>query len=295
LAFICFAAEFMAQAAPPLITGKSSSKRAEWISALVLGLLVVYLYRPTLENLVIEWWHDPNSGHGFLVPFFSGFIVWNNRARLALLPAKPSWAGLAVVIFSLAMLVAGILGAELFLARTSLFFLLAGLVILFSGWNHFRALLFPWACLFLMVPIPNIVFNQVTLPLQLLASHLGSFVLSLLGVPVLREGNIIRLPAMSMEVAEACSGIRSLMSLVTLAVLYGYFTEPMLLRRVMLALAAIPIAVVCNGLRIVGTGLLIQYGSADMAEGFFHVFSGWLIFVVSLALLWVLHQAIRRW
>ncbi|HXW89079.1 MAG TPA: exosortase A [Terriglobales bacterium] len=283
----------MAQAAPPLMTVPTSGKREWSIAVLTLGPLIVYVYGPTLIALISQWWLDPDFGHGLLVPLFSGFLVWNNRARLALLPLKPSWAGLGVVLLSLAMLVVGNLGAELFLARTSLVFLLAGLVILFCGWNSFRALLFPWAFLFLMVPIPKLVLNHVTLPLQSLASQLATSLLSLLGVPVLRAGNIIQLPDMRLEVAEACSGIRSLMSLVTLAIIYGYFTESRLLPRVLLALAAIPIAVVANGLRIVGTGLLANYGHAELARGFLHSFSGWLIFVVSLLILWALHTAVR--
>lgn len=255
--------------------------------------MVLYVYGPTLLGLVRQWWHDPNFGHGSLVPLFSAFVVWHRRARLALLPVKPSWAGLAVVIFSLAMLVAGVLGAELFLARSSFVFLLAGLVILFCGWNYFREVLFAWGCLFLMVPIPTIVFSQITLPLQLLASKLASHALELLGVPVLRNGNIIHLANLSLEVAEACSGIRSLISLVTLAVIYGYFTEARVVVRGVLAIAAIPIAVTANALRIVGTGLLVEYGNQALAEGFFHLFSGWLIFVMSLVLLWALHKAIQ--
>ncbi len=283
----------MAQAAPPVMTVPASSKR-KWSTVLALAPLILYLYGPTLIGLVRQWWLDSDCGHGFLVPVFSGFLVWNNRARLALLPSKPSWAGLGVVIFSLAMLVAGDWGAELFLARTSFVVLLAGLVILFAGFDWLRALLFPWALLFLMVPIPKIVLNTVTLPLQSLASQLASSLLSLLGVPVLREGNIIHLTEMALEVAEACSGIRSLMSLVTLAIMYGYFAESRLLPRVLLALAAVPIAVAANGLRIVGAGLLVFYGNAELAQGFFHSFSGWLIFVVSLGMLWASHRIVRR-
>jgi exosortase len=122
--------------------------------------------------------------------------------------------------------------------------------------------------------------------------------LSLSGVPVLREGNVIQLPVMSLEVVKACSGIRSLMSLGTLAIIYGYFLEPRVGRRVLLALSAIPIAVVANGLRVMGTGLLGQYWSPEKAEGFFHSFSGWVIFVLSLLLLFGVHGAMRlvdRW
>jgi len=283
----------MAQAAPPMVTAKNVSRYAWWIPA-SLAPLVLYVYGPTFAGLFRQWLNDPNFGHGSLVPLFSAFVIWKRRRLLACLPPKPSWVGLAVVIFSLVMLVAGVLGAELFLARSSFIFLLAGLVILFCGWEYFRALLFPWGCLFLMVPIPSIVFSQITLPLQLLASKLAGYALALLGVPVLRSGNIITLPAMSLEVAEACSGIRSLMSLITLAVIYGYFTESRLLLRGLLVVAAIPIAVAANGLRIVGTGLLVHYGNERLAEGFFHLFSGWLVFLMSLVMLWASDKAMRE-
>ncbi len=170
---------------------------------------------------------------------------------------------------------------------------LAGLIILFMGWNLFRAVLFPWAFLQLMIPIPAIVFNQITFPLQLLASQVAAAVLPLLGVPVLREGNVINLPAMPLEVAEACSGIRSLMSLVTLAIIYGYLMEKRLWVRWLLAFAAIPITVVANDVRIVGTGLLVQYWDPAAAEGYFHASWGWIIFVVSLVMLYAFHQLVR--
>src|SRR5215475_8400040 len=191
------------------------------------------------------------------------------------------------------MLILGVLGAELFLSRFSLLLLATGLVIFFLGWEFFRALLFPLAFLILMIPIPTILFNQITFPLQILASKLAAWFLPLLGVPVLREGNIINLPAMPLEVADACSGIRSLMTLTTLAIMYGYLLETRVWLRVVLALASIPIAVAANGFRIFGTGLLVQYWDPDKAEGFFHEFSGWLIFVVSLLLLFGVHWCIK--
>ena len=195
-----------------------------------------------------------------------------------------------ITALGLLVLVVGVLGAELFLSRFSLLVVIAGLVIFFRGWEFFRAILFPWALLLLMIPIPAIIFNQITFPLQILASKAAAFALPLAGVPVLREGNVINLPAMPLEVAQACSGIRSLLSLGTLAIIYGYLMESRNSVRTLLALASIPIAVVANSLRIIGTGLLVQYWDPDKAEGFFHAFSGWLIFVVSLGMLFLLHH-----
>jgi exosortase len=263
-----------------------------WQPALLLGLLI-YLYSPTLSRLVAQWWRDPNFSHGFFVPLFAGFVVWHERGRWATLKLCPSWSGLFLLLGGLCLLVVGQLGAEIFLSRFSLLVVLAGLIVLFLGWNFFRAVLFPWAFLILMIPIPTIVFTQITFPLQLLASRLASGVLPGLGVPVLREGNVIVLPAMALEVADACSGIRSLMSLATLAVIYGYLTERNIFLRVVLALASLPIAVAANSLRVVGTGLLVQYWDPDKAQGFFHEFQGWLMFVAALGMLYLLHQFIR--
>lgn len=263
-----------------------------WQGALIAGLLL-WIYSPTLAHLVAQWWNDPNFSHGFFVPLFSAFVIWQEWPRIKLVSRGPSWWGLLILALGLCVLIVGQMGAEIFLSRISSLIVLAGLIILFLGWSLFRALLFPWAFLILMIPIPAIVFNQLTFPLQLLASKVASTTLPWMGVPVLREGNVIVLPAMALEVAEACSGIRSLMSLMTLAIIYGYLMERKVSVRVWLALASIPIAVAANSFRIVGTGLLVQYWDPEKAQGFFHEFSGWLIFVISLLMLYLLHQVVR--
>jgi exosortase len=192
----------------------------------------------------------------------------------------------------LVLLVLGQLGAENFLARFSILLQLAGFVILFLGWNFFRAVLFPWACLLLMIPIPALILSQVTFPLQLLVSRVSADALELLRVPVALEGNILRLAAMPLEVAEACSGIRSLISMVTLAVIYGFLMERRIWVRWLLAFASVPIAIAANSVRIIGTGLLVQYWDAQKAEGYFHASWGIIIFVVSLLLLYAVHGLI---
>ena len=276
---------------PTRIPGPLASKFS-WPRTIVLIGLIGWLYFSIILHLVGQWWQDPNFSHGFFVPAFALFVLWQDRARLGGFVPAPSIWGLGIIVLALFVLVIGVLGAELFLSRISLLLLIAGLVVYFRGWQFFRAILFPWAFLVLMIPIPAIVFNQITFPLQLLASRVAASVLPWAGVPVLREGNVINLPAMTLEVAEACSGIRSLLSLGTLAIIYGYLMEPRISIRIILALAAIPIAVTANSLRILGTGLLVQYWDPQKAEGFFHAFSGWLIFVVSLAMLFALHRVL---
>jgi exosortase len=276
---------------PREIAHRAQSPISRWQIA-VLGLSAAWIYLPIISKLVTQWWHDPNFSHGFFVPMFSAYVVWDQRSRFAKLRPRGAWSGLLLLVVAMMILIVGSLGAELFLARFSLLVTLAALVIFLLGWSYMRVCLFPWAFLLLMIPIPTILFNQVTFPLQLLASKVAAVALPWLGVPVLREGNVIQLPAMALEVAEACSGIRSLLSLVTLSIIYGYMLERRVVVRVVLALASIPIAVAANSSRIIGTGLLVQYWDPEKAEGFFHMFSGWLIFVVSLSLLFLVHKVI---
>jgi exosortase len=282
------------QTAPLTVDSQpSSQQRVPWWQVLVFVGVLGWLYASVLRHLVGQWAHDPNYSHGFFVPLFSLFVIWSERGKLRKLAVEPSSAGLLVLLIGLVVLAVGNLGAELFLSRVSLLLTIAGLVIITYGWGYMRALFFPWVFLLFMIPIPAIVLNQITFPLQLLASKAAAVTLPLAGVPVLREGNIIQLPAMALEVAEACSGIRSLMSLATLAIIYGYLMEPRISIRVILALASVPIAVLANSFRIIGTGLLVQYWDPEKAEGFFHTFSGWLIFVVSLIMLFLLHRALQ--
>ncbi len=300
---LCIAYSRISPAAPvsqPLQTESVSPRPAsavvrtiplwEWA---VLGILILWLYSTTLMHLIGQWRTDPNFSHGFFVPLFSAFVIWQERDRLAGISRQPSWSGLMALVTGLAVLVVGRLGAELFLDRASLLLVLAGVIILFLGSNFFRAVLFPWAFLLLMIPIPTIVFNEITFPLQLLASRVAATVLPILGVPVLRQGNVINLPAMPLEVAEACSGIRSLLSLLTLAVIYGYLTEKRLWVRWVLAIASVPITVLANDVRIVGTGLLVQYWDPEAAQGYFHASWGFIIFIISLLMLYGLHAVIR--
>ena len=276
-------------------TAPSGSWRTRYsqfaLGSTVICLLIAAVYYHVLVKLVADWWQSPDFSHGFLVPPFAAYLVWEKRKTLRGIKIAPCWSGIAVIALGLVVLLLGVYGSELFLSRVSLIILLAGLVLCFGGRKFLKELRFALLVLLLAIPIPAIVFNQITFPLQILASKLASTLLPLFNVPVLREGNVIELPLMKLEVAEACSGIRSLMSLFTLAVFYGYFLEKSNLRRVVLVLASIPIAIAANAVRILGTGLCVQYWDPDKALGFFHDFSGWVIFMVSLVCLYAVHRA----
>lgn len=271
----------------------SPPRRYGWLPYAIITALLVAIYYRIAGKLVYDWYTIPDYSHGFLVPLFAGFLIWDKRKALSAIPVKPTWRGILLIVFAIILLILGVYGVELFTTRMSFLFLMGGLIWTFFGGRMLRELRFPLLVLILAIPIPAIIFNHITFPLQLLASRIASDILPMLGVPVLQEGNVIQLPVMKLEVAEACSGIRSLMSLFALAVFYGYFLERTTTRRTILALASIPIAVAANVVRIVGTGLCVQYWDPDKALGFFHEFSGWVMFVISLGCLYLVHRVMR--
>lgn len=248
-----------------------------------LAAALALTYAGVLSSLVRQWSNDDNYSHGFFVLPLAVYFAWERRDALATAVRRPSSIGLILILGSLVVYTAGLLGAELFLTRVSIIGVIGGSVLFVWGWNHFRILLFPTLFLLLMVPLPSIIFNQMAFPLQLLASEVGEAVITTAGIPVLRDGNVLQLPSQTLEVAEACSGIRSLVSLVMLAIVLGYFTERRTGARLLIALAAVPIAIIANAARVAGTGLAAEWVSPAAAEGFFHTFSGWLMFVVAFA------------
>ena len=256
---------------------------------LVIVGLVAALYGPVLTQMVIQWWQDPDYGDRFVVPVFVGYVLSQRRHKLRQVSLEPNNFGFPLMLGAIGLLIVGTLGAELFVSRSSLLFLLGGILLFFAGWKMLSAVAFPLAFLALMIPLPALIYNQVTFPLQLLASRLASNSLELLGIPVLREGNVLVLPNYSLEVVEACSGIRSLMSLIALAVAYGYFVEQRLWARITLVVMMLPIAVASNALRVVGTGVVTYFWGPQYAEGFFHFFQGWLIFVSAVGCMLFVH------
>lgn len=279
--------------------GATIASQTDWrLAASVLTALVLLLYFAVLRGMVVQWWEDPNYTHGFLVPIFVGYVLWTERGRWRAISIHPNDLGLLVMVSAVLLLIGGTLGAELFTARLSLVILIWGGVLYLAGGKMFRAMAFPLGFLIFMIPLPVLIYNQVTFPLQLEASAFAARVLEILRVPVLREGNLLYLPHYTLEVVEACSGIRSLMSLLALAVTFGYLAGGPTWIRLSLVALTFPIAIVSNGIRIVGTGLMANAFGQQWAEGFFHAFSGWLIFLSALALTylayWILFHVDRR-
>lgn len=260
---------------------------------LVLGALTLVYWR-VLLRLVDAWIVDGNYSHGFLIVPLAALFAWERRARLQAAEIQGSWWGLVVLAGGISVLLAGLLGSELFLSRISLLGTVAGIILFLYGWAHLWILAFPLAFLFLMIPIPAIIFNQIALPLQFFASRVGESAISAAGIPVLREGNVLVLANTTLEVAEACSGIRSLMSLIALGIVYGYFTDRRFWVRALIVASAVPVAILANGARVAGTGMVAHWIGPQAAEGFFHEFSGWIVFIFAFALILVIQRFILK-
>jgi exosortase len=268
------------------------TKKLAAFGLITAGIVVVYWQ--VFQRLVDAWIVDGNYSHGFLIIPIAAYFVWERRTRLQGTPVRSNWFGLVVFAGGILVLLAGLLGSELFLSRVSLVITLTGIVLFLFGWARLRILAFPLAFLLLMIPLPAIIFNQIAFPLQLFASRVGEFAISSANIPVLREGNVLVLANTSLEVAEACSGIRSLVSLITLGIVYGYFTDSRMWVRIAIVLSTIPVAIVANGARVAGTGIAAHWFGAAAAEGFLHEFAGWAVFVVAFVMLLGIQRVILR-
>ncbi len=263
----------------------------------IIRLLVVFgafvsLYYGVAYNMALHWSADPNYSHGFLIPLISAYLLWERRDLLRTVEVRPSNWGVVVLLFGLLMLVMGSVGAELFTMRVSMLVVMAGLVIFLGGFNVLRAVALPLGYLIFMIPLPYIVYDAIAFPLKLFAAHNAVAFLKLVGIPVYREGNVIHLAQTTLEVADACSGIRSLISLIALGVALAYFAQKGWARRVIVVFMAVPIAILVNVTRVVVTGVLAHYYGAEVATGFFHEFSGFLMFGVAMAMLVALNLAV---
>jgi exosortase len=260
--------------------------------AVVLGALLIALYWKVVWAMGLQWWDDPNYSHGFLVPLFAVYLLWRQRIVLLGLRRAGSLLGIPLIVAGAGALLLGDAAADNFLMRSSLIIVLSGLVLFHLGSQIFRAVWFPFAFLFFMVPLPAVIFYAITFPLQHLAAQQATWTLELLGVPVLLDGNIIHLAQLSLGVTEACSGIRSLISLSAGAVAWGYLFLPSGWPMLVLTAATVPITIVANAARVVLTGLIGQQFGVEYASGFFHEFAGLAIYAFAFVCLIGVHSVI---
>ncbi len=271
--------------APP----SQSPPASFWIPiAWIAGIMIASFY-PMLEYLVNQWMNDDDMGHGFFVPAVAAYIAWQRKDDILAAQPGRSYLGLAIMFYAAFQYVLGTIAAELFLMRTAIVFSIAGAVLFAGGKQMLKILAFPIFLLFFMVPIPSVIYTQITFPLQIFASIVAEKSLLLLGIPVLRDGNILELAEHKLSVVEACSGIRSLLSLTFLSLVYGFFFDSRGWMRTLLLIATVPIAITANAFRVSMTGILYEYKS-EWAEGFFHTAEGWVIFMFALGMLLAFHR-----
>ncbi len=266
-------------------------------SILLIGLLsflILFLFFEVFYELYLNWLHDANYSHGFLVPLISFYFVWQQWDKIKALPVQPVNSGLLIILFSLFILLVGVAAQEFYSIRSSFIFLLAGIVVFLLGWRWLKGLILPIGFLFFMIPLPYIIYDFMAFPLKLFVAKFSVIILKLMGVVVLREGNIIMFPHTVLEVADACSGLRSLMSLLALGVALAVFSQNKNSRRLILVVLTIPIALLTNMLRVIGTGFLAQHYGAAAAEGFFHEFAGMAVFILAMVLLFAASGMLRK-
>ena len=294
----------------------SENLKYAWKPLLVTSALA-FLYATVISKLVTDWWSDDNYSHGLIVPFVIAYILWVNYEDLRHTARRPQLRlGIAVILFALVMLLVGTLGAELFTQRVSLVAMIAGLIIYFFGLRILRELIVPFALLVLSIPIPQIIFNKITFPMQLLASRVAEWTIGLFNIASVRRGNVLQIiplgevQPVALEVVEACSGIRSLMTLVTLGLILGYLTSERrnkisegwsrflanvdLWRTLILMMSAVPIALLTNSGRVTATAIATYYFGEGASKGFWHDSAGAIVFICGLGLLLGLNVLLRR-
>lgn len=256
-------------------------------------LLVAGLYGGIVSGMAVDWYQDANYSHGFLVPLIAGYFVYERWDGLKGVQVLPSLTGLVVILIAFTQLIVGTVGVEYFTLRSSLVVLIAGMVLFFLGTEVFKIIRLPIFYLLFMIPLPYIIYDSLAFPLKQFVSWGSVGFMKLIGIAVIREGNIIMFPGITLEVADACSGIRSLISILALSVAYASFLQISNIKRWIIILSSVLIAIVTNAMRVIITGILANHGGAAAAQGFFHEFAGMGVFALAMAMLLLVGWIVR--
>lgn len=271
-----------------------SNRNAIFFAAILIGLFVL-AYFPVWKNLISAWLNSDEYSHGFLIVPICGYIVWQKKKSLVEIPLNTSWKGLILVIFSLFLYLFAYHGEILTLASFSVVFMFCAIVIFFYGLRMFKELLFPLVFLLFMIPFPSQIYSQLTIPLQLFVTEASVSFTANVGIPIYREGNVIHLPDRTMQVVQACSGLRSMLSILPLGAILGYFTLKSNPLRYILFLSGIPAAIVVNIVRVILLVIAFYYFNFDLATGTIHTVFGIFIFTLSLIFLFAIRRILLRW
>ncbi len=257
----------------------------EWAALAACVLVLSWIYAPHLASMFDNWWNDPNYSHGILIPLVSAYLIWRHKDSLARSVSNPNPWGYVVILAGMSMLATGYWASEFFLKRISLIPVLWGLVLLSWGWPVAKMLWFAFAYLILMIPLPYVVYDSVAFPLRLIAASLAGGMLHSMGTPTLVEGNIIHLPYIVLNVVDACSGVRSLISLLAAGTILAYLMLPNRISKIIIVFLVLPVTVATNAVRVVLAGVLAKYIGKEAVEGSMHDFVGWAVFMVAFVFL----------
>ncbi|MBN2374347.1 VPLPA-CTERM-specific exosortase XrtD [bacterium] len=263
------------------------------ISLSVMSVSLIACYYSTLQGLYHVWINDGDYSYALLIPLITGYLIWERRKMIVNSLIKTNWIGGSLFLMFLMISAYGILGSSPSAVRSSIPFMILSITLFCAGMEMFKILAFPLSLLFLMIPMPTMLQAMVGVPLKRISTRLGEWILRLAGVSVFVEGNIIDMGITKLQVVDACSGLRYILPLLTIGILFAYFFEKNRWRRIILAIATIPLSIIINGIRIGFTGILAQYFGSKVADGFFHGFSGWIVFMFAFAFLFIFHRVIK--
>ncbi len=269
-------------------------KIKHYLPVIIAAACFLALYHDVIFKLIQDWQNNPDYSHGFFVPLITAYLIWYKREEFAEIPIKPSNFGIILILLSLLFYIVAFTGAELFTMRFSMILVILSTIVFLAGWTYLKKLLLPILYLTFMIPLPAIIWNKIAFPLKLFATKIAVRVIQLIGITVYGEGNVIHLPNTTLEVVDACSGLRSLTSLLALSAAFALISEHSRINKCILFLSAVPIAIATNILRLTVTAALSQRYGAEVTEGFLHESMGIMVFVVALVLLFLLHKLMLK-
>ncbi len=278
----------------PDIMSTLEKKQFVWVPALAIPAAIVFTYWQTIQSLYDQWMNNEDFSHGLLIVPIALYLAWKKKDTLARIRFRTDWRALFLFVFAILAYTVGELGAELFTTRVSMLLFVFATVWLLFGWETFKTLCFPLLFLLLMLPLPGFIYRNMTFPLQIISSKFSVDLLNLFGIMAYREGNVIDMGFTQLQVVEACNGLRFIMPLFTVGILFAFAEPKIWWKRAILVLSTIPFAIGANIIRIAGTGVVSLFWGAKAAEGFFHSFSGWAVFMICFGVFWCLYLLVKK-
>lgn len=254
-------------------------------SIIIIFAAYFWLYFGVISDMVLEWYKNPDNSHGFIIPFMTGYFIYKKAEFLKKVIIKPLNSGIIIIMIGLIFFIIGYLGAAYTTMRISMLIVLAGIILSIIGSDFFKLISFPFFYLIFMIPVPRYLYDSLSFPLRIIVTKYSVLFLQLLEFPAFREGNMIMLENMNLQVIDVCSGIRSITSLVAIATAFAYMIEKNNLKRLAIIILAVPISIISNGCRIIITAILGRYFGPQIADNFFHQATGIVVFITSIVIL----------